>query len=261
VQSVLAFLISGYVIAILIMAALWVVSLRLGKASIVDPVWAAVIALLAVMYGTMADGFELRRFFITIMGVLWGMRLCFFILFYRVIGKKEDPRYTELLSKWKNKNLKLLQFFLIQGVVAGFFSMPFLVVSLNPSPRLSFVEWLGFVLWLAAFVGETTADVELELFKSNAANKGKTCRVGLWQYSRHPNYFFEFMIWCSVFIFSLGSPYGIFTVLCPAAIFYFLFNVTGIPKAEEQALRSRGDDYRDYQRKTSKFFPWFPKEG
>lgn len=243
------------------MSLLWLLAKKLNKASIVDPAWAALIAVMAVFYGTMAGGDPVRKFLITAMAVFWGMRLCFFILFVRVAGKHEDPRYKELLAQWgEQKDLKLFQFFILQGIVAAVFSLPFLIVSLNTRAGISAVEIVGFFLWLAAFCGETAADLQLEAFKSDPANRGKTCRAGLWNYSRHPNYFFEFMIWCSFFIFSLGSPYGFFSILCPALIFHFLFNVTGIPKAEEQALKSRGDDYRDYQRRTSKFVPWFPKK-
>ncbi|MDP3921072.1 MAG: DUF1295 domain-containing protein [Candidatus Omnitrophota bacterium] len=254
-------LIQALFITLPIMAALWFVSVRIKKASIVDPVWAGLIALLAIFFGTLGEGYEWRRFFVTVMGVFWGMRLGFFILFKRVAGKGEDPRYAELLNKWgEEKERKLLIFFLLQGAVAALLSLPFIIASHNVRPGLVFFEGLGFVLWVAAFAGESIADLQLENFKSNPENKGKTCREGLWFYSRHPNYFFEFLIWCALFIYSLGSPFGILVIACPALILHFLFNVTGIPKAEEQAIRSRGDEYLRYQRSTNMFIPWFPRD-
>jgi len=258
--SFFLYLITGLILSLLVMTAVWAVSLKIGKASIVDPVWAGLIALLAVYYATMLPGSGLRHFVVTAMAVFWGLRLSFFLLFNRVIGKGEDPRYQELLNKWGDqRKRKMLEFFLIQGVVASVFSIPFLTVALNPKGGLSGIEIFGVLLWLIAFAGESAADLQLEAFKKDPGSKGKSCRAGLWGYSRHPNYFFEFLIWCSFFLFALGSAGGLFSVICPALIFYFLFNVTGIPKAEEQALRSRGDDYRDYQKKVSKFFPWVPK--
>lgn len=255
------FFLASLSLALVFMSLLWLLAKRINKASIVDPAWAAAIAVMAIFYGTMAGGDPVRKFLITTMAVFWGMRLAGFIFFMRVAGRPEDPRYKELLAGWgEDKDFKLFRFFILQGVVAAFFSVPFLICCLNRRPGLLAVELLGVVLWLIAFAGETAADLQLEAFKSQPGNKGKTCRAGLWSYSRHPNYFFEFMIWCSFFVFSLGSPYGVVTFFCPALIFHFLFNVTGIPKAEEQALRSRGDDYRDYQQKTSKFIPWFPKK-
>lgn len=243
------------------MSVLWLAAKRLNKASIVDPAWAALIAVMAVFYGTAAAGDPVRKFFAVTMAVFWGMRLAAFIFFFRVAGKPEDPRYRELIAGWgEQKDYKLYRFFILQALAAAVFSVPFLIVCLNPRPGFLWIEILGLILWTAAFVCETAADLQLEAFKADPANKGKTCRAGLWSYSRHPNYFFEFMIWCSIAVFALGSPYGFVALVCPAMMFHFLFNVTGIPKAEEQALRSRGDDYRDYQAKTSKFFPWFPKK-
>lgn len=260
-QTFALFFLSALSFALVFMSLLWLLAKRINKASIVDPAWASMIAVMAVMYGTMAEGDPVRKFLVTLMAVFWGMRLAAFIFFLRVAGKPEDPRYKELLNGWgEQRDFKLFRFYILQGIVAAVFSLPFLISSLNPRPGLSGMEVLGVLLWLAAFIGEAAADLQLEAFKADPASKGKTCRRGLWNYSRHPNYFFEFMIWCAFFVFALGSPYGIVTVICPALIFHFLFNVTGIPKAEEQALRSRGDDYRDYQQKTSKFIPWFPKK-
>jgi steroid 5-alpha reductase family enzyme len=130
---------------------------------------------------------------------------------------------------------------------------------MNPQPRLSPLEWAGLSLWVVALLGETAADAELKRFKADPANKGKTCRKGLWNYSRHPNYFFEWLIWVAFFLAALASPYGWISLLCPVLMFIFLFKVTGIPMTETQALKTRGKDYRDYQRTTSMFVPWFKK--
>jgi steroid 5-alpha reductase family enzyme len=103
------------------------------------------------------------------------------------------------------------------------------------------------------------ADSQLQSFKSNPANRSATCRVGLWRYSRHPNYFFEWLIWVAFAVFAMGSPYGYVAAFAPLLMLFFLFRVTGIPATEAQALRSKGDDYRQYQRTTSAFVPWFPR--
>ena len=95
--------------------------------------------------------------------------------------------------------------------------------------------------------------------QADPATKGRVCSVGLWRYSRHPNYFFEWLIWVSFFFFALPAPWGWTTILCPALMLFFLLRVTGIPYTEEQSLRSRGLAYRQYQRSTSAFVPWFPK--
>jgi steroid 5-alpha reductase family enzyme len=84
------------------------------------------------------------------------------------------------------------------------------------------------------------------------------CNLGLWRYSRHPNYFFEFLIWVSFAIVALPVQYGYLGLISPLLILFFLFRVSGIPVTEEQALRSKGEAYRKYQRSTSAFIPWFP---
>jgi steroid 5-alpha reductase family enzyme len=117
----------------------------------------------------------------------------------------------------------------------------------------------GLALWAVAFAGELTADMQLEAFKQRPGTSGRTCRDGLWRYSRHPNYFFEWLIWCAFFLVALPAPWGATAVICPAMMLYFLFRVTGIPATEAQALRTRGEDYRKYQATTSVFVPWFPR--
>jgi steroid 5-alpha reductase family enzyme len=102
--------------------------------------------------------------------------------------------------------------------------------------------------------------MQLNAFKANAANRGKTCRAGLWKYSRHPNYFFEWLIWVAFCLFAIDSKYGYLALFPPALMLYFLFRVTGIPATEAQALRTRGEDYRRYQETTSVFVPWFPRK-
>ena len=108
--------------------------------------------------------------------------------------------------------------------------------------------------------GEAAADAQLNKFKSDPSNKGRTCQVGLWRYSRHPNYFFEWLIWVAFALFALASPGGCWGLLSPALILYFVLRVTGIPATEAQAIRTRGEEYRRYQQTTSAFVPWFPKK-
>lgn len=253
-------LIVGQVIAALFMSVVWLVSYKMKNASIVDVVWSLLIALLALFYGTFLEGFGLRKFMITFMALAWGLRLSFHIFSRAVTHKTEDPRYTELRNKWgADQEKKMYQFFLLQGAVAAFLAIPFLIVCMNPYMTTSLFEWLGLVLWVIAIVGETLSDFQLAKFKNDSENKGKVCDVGLWRYSRHPNYFFEWLIWVSFAFYALGSPLGWISLICPIFMFHFLHNVTGVPKAEEQSLKSRGDAYREYQSKTSKFFPWIPK--
>jgi steroid 5-alpha reductase family enzyme len=124
----------------------------------------------------------------------------------------------------------------------------------------SWLDFAGIALWAVGIVGVTLSDHQLAVFKTRPENRGKTCRAGLWRYSRHPNYFFEWLHWCSYVPLVISAPGGWLAVLVPLVLLYFFFFVTGIPPTEAQALASRGEEYRSYQRSTSVFVPWFPKK-
>jgi len=243
-----------------LMLLLWLIHLPLRNASVVDPGWAGGLALLGVIYAAMGGGYPLRTVLIASMALLWGLRLAFYLLFTRVIGHPEEGRYVQLRREWGgNLPLKFLLFFQFQALLCVFLATPFLVASLNRQPRLSLPEYVGTALWFVALIGEIVADSQLQAFKSDPANRGRTCRVGLWKYSRHPNYFFEWLIWVAFALFAMGSPYGYIALASPALMLFFLFRVTGIPATEAQALRTKGEDYRQYQQTTSVFVPWFPR--
>jgi steroid 5-alpha reductase family enzyme len=129
----------------------------------------------------------------------------------------------------------------------------------DPTAALPGLQNLGLGIWVIAFLGELTSDAQLARFKKDPKNKGRVCDVGLWRYSRHPNYFFEWLIWMSFATVASSAQWGYVGFVSPALILYFLLRVTGIPATEEQALRSKGEAYRKYQRTTSVFVPWFPK--
>ena len=164
-------------------------------------------------------------------------------------------------ANW-SKNLKsqVLIFFQLQAVLIVLLSIPFLIVCLNDRPGISLLEWLGAVVWLIAVAGESLADRQLKQFRLRPENNGRICQIGLWNYSRHPNYFFEWLVWVGFFVFALGSPLGYVAVYCPVLMLFFLLRVTGIPLTEELSVKSKGDAYREYQRTTSAFVPWFKKK-
>jgi steroid 5-alpha reductase family enzyme len=191
---------------------------------------------------------------------VWGLRLAFYLLFTRVIGQPEEGRYQELRASWgAHVQTRLFLFFQAQGLLNIVLAVPFLLVALNPRHELSPLEYAGAVSWALAFLGEFIADAQLTRFKSNAANRGKVCNLGLWRFSRHPNYFFEWLIWAAYALFALASPHGYLGLISPALILFFVLKVTGIPATEAQALRSKGEAYRRYQQTTSVFIPWFPR--
>ena len=152
-----------------------------------------------------------------------------------------------------------LVFFLAQGVLVVMLSAPVLLAGRDSRSGPSILDLLGPSVWLEGMIGETIADRPLSRFKANGANRGLVCNVGLWRYSRHPNYFFEWHIWIGYAIVAAGTPDGWLAWTAPALMLLFMLKLTGIPPTEARALRSRGDAYRKYQRTTSAFVPWFPK--
>lgn len=243
------------------MTIVWAIARTIRNNSIVDVFWAFNFAIIAGIIFLMADGFEQRKTLVCGLALLWSLRLGIYLTI-RVGShiREEEGRYKQLREEWKdNLHFKFFAFFQMQGLSNVFLAIPYFLIALNTEPQLHIVEYIGAGMWLLSIIGEGLSDLQLALFKKNPANKGKVCDKGLWYYSRHPNYFFQFMIWVSVFIFALPSPYGWISVVCPLVIAYLIFKVTGIPMTEEQSLRSKGDAYRRYQETTSVFVPWFKK--
>jgi len=179
-----------------LMILLWLVHLRTGNAAIVDAGWAGGLAMLAILYAALGGGYWLRSAIIAVMAGIWGFRLAIYLLRTRIIGHSEEGRYQELRRQWKtNISFKFLVFFEFQALLCVVLAAPFLAASRNPDSRISSLEWAAVALWTLAMAGEAAADSQLNKFKSDPSNKGRTCQAGLWRYSRHPNYFFEWLIW------------------------------------------------------------------
>ncbi len=250
----------GWAMVAVLMTAIWLWHLRLRNVGVVDVGWTASVTALAGLYAFLGPGLALRRSVIAAMIAVWGTRLCVYLLRDRVLGRPEDPRYADLRARasWAAAG-SFFPFFQAQAILAVILSLPALLAAFNPSAHLSALEWSAAGLWAVALAGEAIADRQLEAFKATTTSRGKTFQGGLWRYSRHPNYFFEWLVWVAYAIFALASPWGALALVCPAIMLYLLFRVTGIPATEAQALRSRGDDYRRYQQTTSAFVPWPPR--
>jgi steroid 5-alpha reductase family enzyme len=243
--------------AVIGFGAVWFMSVRLRNYGFLDVAWSLSVAVLAPVYACLGSGDATRKLAFTAIGVAWSLRLGLYILI-RVLRMHpiEDKRYRTLRERWKGPG-GFFVFFELQAVIAVIFSLPFLLASVNARASLGKFEALGLTLALCATAGEALADWQAQRFKQYPANNGAVVDVGLWRYSRHPNYFFESVVWWGFFIAALDSPYGAITVVCPLLMLYLLLNVTGIPLTEMHSLESRGDLYRAYQRTTSRFVPWF----
>lgn len=245
--------------AISVMACLWFIQKFRGNAGIVDLGWSAIIGIGGVLAALTAGGDLWRR---TVAGIfigVWSVRLTIY-LFRRMQGAGEENRYASLRTKWGTKaNLWLFYFFQAQALAAIVFLLPVLVASWNMRD-FSIWDVVGIITWVVGFSGVVVSDFQLHQFKQIENNRGKTCRIGLWRYSRHPNYFFEWIIWWCWLPLTVGTSYWWIALILPLLLLYLLLFKTGIPPAEAQAIASRGEDYRMYQRATSPFVPWWPKK-
>jgi steroid 5-alpha reductase family enzyme len=250
----------GFAVVALMMLVLWIIQQLIGNAGIVDIGWACGLGLLALLDGILGGAPTLQRWTMAAMVVLWSGRLGTH-LFRRVVGKPEEGRYRQLRSQWSSGAAwKFLLFFEAQALLDVLLSIPFLLVCSDPgSPaNLTPAQFAGIVIWVIAIVGESFADAQLARFKRRP-HHGAVCREGLWNYSRHPNYFFEWLVWIGWALFALPAHWGWIAWSAPLLMLFFLLRVTGIPATEAQSLRSKGEAYAEYQRTTSAFIPWFPK--
>jgi steroid 5-alpha reductase family enzyme len=254
-------LVSAVVLATVVMTLVWLASVRLRNAGIVDVAWSALLTPLALLHASLSDGWAIRRGLAAALMTLWSLRLAFYLA-RRVLGhlEQEDIRYAALRESWgAAANRNMLFFFWFQGLTTVVLSVPVVLASRNPTPSLHPLEIAGALLILLSIAGEGLADAQLRRFRADPAHRGRVLASGLWRYSRHPNYFFEWLVWVGWLVFALASPYGWVALTCPLLMLWFLYKVTGIPATEAQSLRSKGEAYREYQRTTSPFVPWFPR--
>lgn len=243
--------------SVLVMAMLWFVQRRTGDAGIVDVGWSYLLGAAAVFAALTADGSLVYRVLIATLVGVWSLRLGTHILVDRVLSGAEDGRYTMLRDKVGGRIQPILfLFYQFQAVLVPVLSLPYVTAASIDHPTLAWTAYLGAVVWTAAIVGEWIADRQLKAFKRDPDSKGKTCRRGLWNYSRHPNYFFEWFTWVGYALIALGSDLWYLAWAAPALMLLLILKVTGIPPTEARAVISRGDDYREYQRTTSAFVPW-----
>ena len=248
-------------IASTMMVFLWCVQRRTHNAGIVDAGWAGAIGLLAVFFAATSGGYLPRRILVAVLVASWACRLSFYILTDRVLGHPEEGRYASLRKEWgASAERRLFFFYQSQALFAVFFALPALVVAHYALPRWTGWDLAGILIWACGVGNTIAADRQLERFRNRPGNHGKTCRAGWWRYSRHPNYFFEWLHWLAYAALAAGSDFWWVACLVPLVLLYLLFKVTGIPPTEAQALASRGEDYRSYQRTTSVFVPWLPRK-
>ena len=239
----------------------WLISLLRRNVTIVDSLWGLGFVLIAWNTFFLSEGFSGRTTLIAVLTTLWGMRLSVH-LSIRNWGAGEDRRY----GQWREKSgrkfwlTSLFKVFLLQAVFLWVISMVLQFGQLSSAPgHFVWLDGLGVLVWGVGFVFEVVADRQLARFKSDPANRGRVMDRGLWAYSRHPNYFGEFLIWWGFFLITLATPGNWWTVVSPLVITAVLLKMTGIPLTESSIVKTR-PGYKEYIRRTSPFIPWFPRK-
>lgn len=250
---------SAVAIAVL-MIGTWVVSIRLRNASIVDIVWGAGFVLVAWVSYALGDGVAGRKMLLAWMVTLWGGRLAIY-LFIRNHGKGEDPRYVAM-RKRRGDTFALQSLWVVfglQGVLMWIVSLPVQVGSVADQPTsLGPVEIVGVILYTVGIYFESTGDFQLSQFKADPANAGQVMDQGLWRYTRHPNYFGDFCVWWGIWIVAAATGVGIYAIVGPIVMTFFLLRVSGVAMLE-RSITKRRPGYDEYMRKTNAFFPAPPK--
>jgi steroid 5-alpha reductase family enzyme len=242
-----------YIYLILQMCLIWV-GYRLSKnPSIVDMSWSCGLMTAGLIYLNSHPITE-RSAIISILLVTWSLRLAGYLWYSRVRHGHVDKRYTKLSDGWKiNKSLGFFCNFQLQAVLIFIISIVFLFIGKTPSANLSILDIFAVCTVITGIIGESVADFQLQIFKSR--HPGMVCNVGLWHYSRHPNYFFDWVTWCGFTLFSLRFDFGCIGLISPLVLYLLFTQVTG-PMTERGSIASRGQTFIDYQKKTSMFFPW-----
>lgn len=251
----------GALIILGTMAALWLLSLYLKDASIVDIFWGTGFVITAWVYFYFTpDGFMARKLLIALLVTIWGLRLSIYILI-RNRGLGEDFRY----QKWRQESgrswwwFSFFKVFALQGFLMWAISIPLLAAQISPLPsRLIWLDYLGLLVWGIGFFFEAVGDWQLMRFKSNPANQGKLLSNGVWRYTRHPNYFGDAALWWGFYLVSAAAG-GFWTIFSPIIMTLLLRNVSGVAMLEK-TLRNSKPGYQEYVESTNAFIPWFPKQ-
>jgi steroid 5-alpha reductase family enzyme len=254
-----------YAIAALVilgfMTAIWLASLILRDSSIVDVFWGTGFVVATWVYFALAaDGFSARKWLISLLVTVWGLRLSFYIL-WRNWGKGEDFRYRKWRAEagqawWWQSFLKV---FLLQGALLWIISAPLLAAQISATPdRLTPLDFLAIPVWALGFFFEAVGDWQLARFKADPANKGQVLDKGVWRYTRHPNYFGDATQWWAYYLVAAAAR-GFWTVFSPLLMTALLLRVSGVALLEKTLTTTR-PGYKEYVETTSAFIPWFPKK-
>lgn len=251
----------GLIIILTLMTLLWLVSVAIKNASIVDPFWGLGFVIISVVYFIKGGGFETRKIILLTLVAIWGLRLSAWLA-WRNFGKGEDFRYKQFRKNYGKKRywwISFFQVFMLQGILMWLVSAPLLGTQYyGASETLNILDFAGILLYIIGFVFEAVGDIQLARFKADPSNKGRVLDKGLWRYTRHPNYFGDSAIWWGYGLICLAAG-SYLPVLGSLLMTLLIIRVSGVAMIEK-TLRREKPGYEEYIRKTSAFIPWFPRK-
>lgn len=255
----LSIIYSGGIAVFVFMTGVFVIALLKKDNSIVDVAWGIGFILVALLTFFLSGGFPWRQIVVTGLVCIWGTRLSFYI-YRRNKGRGEDFRYARWRKNWGRLFVlrSYFQIFMLQGILLLIIAFPVMLVNGSEAKAFSLWDAAGIGLWLTGFFFEALGDYQLSRFKKDPQNKGKLMTQGLWRLTRHPNYFGEATLWWGIFLIALSAENGWTAVISPVFITFLLLRVSGVTMLEKKYAGNRA--YEEYARKTSSFFPWFPKK-
>lgn len=243
-----------YFYLVLQMSVVWIIYRLVKNPSIVDVSWPLGLMITGLIY-LWTQPITLRITIVSSLLIIWSLRLASYLWLTRIRKRHVDKRYVQLSDNWKiSKSLGFFLNFQLQAILIFIVSIVFLFIGISQEPDFSLLDILACCVVIVGIIGESIADFQLQYFKSH--HKNEVCSIGLWRYSRHPNYFFDWLTWCGFTLFSLHSAYGWIGVLSPLTL-YVIFNYITGPMTERGSVKAKGQAFIAYQKKTPIFFPRF----
>jgi steroid 5-alpha reductase family enzyme len=257
--SLMGIYVSTALVILIYFTLIFILAQVMKNNSIVDSFWGPSFLVVALWTYFATPETGPRSTAVTVLIAIYAIRL-FTHITLRNWNKPEDYRYVAMREKWGTKSPVLkayLNVFLLQGVISYMVALPIIAVNSSDFQKLGIIGFLGILIWIIGFLFESVGDSQLKSFKADAKNKGKLMTEGLWSYTRHPNYFGEAAMWWGIFIISVSGFLDILLIISPLIMTYLLIYVSGVPLLEKR-YEGRAD-FKEYAKRTNKFFPWFPK--
>lgn len=252
------FLVLGLILFIY-MSFWFVLSIFKKRNDIADVAWGLGFVLLSWSSFFISGIYSMQGIIVGVLVTIWGLRLAIHI-YIRNKGKTEDYRYLAWRKEWGNWFYlrSYFQVYILQGFLLFLIVLPVLIINKSDEISIGIIQILGILVWVIGFLFESIGDLQLSKFIKNPNNKGKLMKGGLWQYTRHPNYFGEVMGWWGIWLVSLMMPFGLIGIIGPLTITFLILKVSGIPLLEKKMEENL--EFAEYKRKVSMFLPLPPKK-